>query len=162
MINSALEYCTQGWSVIPLKPRGKRPLVEWESYQGIAAGEDEIREWWDKWPDANIGVITGSVSGLVVIDLDGDGGAQLFEQYGLTMQRTGVVQTGKGYHGYYAYFDTDIGNRARWLSNSSCSVDVRGEGGYVVAPPSIHESGRVYQWVRPSAQIVALPQQLIA
>lgn len=70
LLTAALSYHKQGFSVIPLQAREKKPLIAWEEYQSRRAGEEEIRAWWSKWPDANVGVVTGAVSGLVVIDLD--------------------------------------------------------------------------------------------
>ena len=70
ILRAALAYATRGLSVIPIQPREKKPLIPWESSQSRPAAEDEIKGWWAKSPDANIGIVTGAVSGLVVIDLD--------------------------------------------------------------------------------------------
>jgi hypothetical protein len=59
-----------GFSVIPIEPRGKKPLIAWEPYQTHAPLADEIKTWWTKWPAANVGIVTGAVSGLVVLDID--------------------------------------------------------------------------------------------
>ena len=69
-LTAALDYCKRGFSVIPIIPKDKKPLIRWEEYQTRRATEDEIKEWWAKWPDANGGIVTGTVSGLVVIDID--------------------------------------------------------------------------------------------
>src|SRR5512135_3788901 len=71
----ALAYAHRGWSVLPIKPRGKTPLLDtWQQNQHTIATDYEIHEWFRQWPDANIGIITGRVSGLVVLDVDGDVG----------------------------------------------------------------------------------------
>ena len=69
--DAARAYAAHGWSVIPMQPRGKRPLVVWREFQQRAATVDEIDRWYRHWPDANVGIVTGQVSGIVV---RGDGG----------------------------------------------------------------------------------------
>lgn len=70
MVNSALAYGAREWSEIPMQPCGKRPLVAWREYRQRVAGEDEIVRWFRRWPDANVGVVTGRISGIVVVDVD--------------------------------------------------------------------------------------------
>jgi len=134
--------------VIPAQPGGKRPLVPWIEYQSRRPTEKEIRQWWQQYPNANIGIVTGKISGIVVIDLDLDkddneNGARIYEQAPTDL----IVKTGRGgYHLYYHYpEDVDhIPNRVGLLPG----VDIRADGGYVVAPPSVHSSGRLYEWTR--------------
>jgi hypothetical protein len=66
----AVSYLGRGWVPIPLTPHGKEPLISRKEYQKRLPTAEEVRGWWKRWPDANIGNVTGSVSGLVVIDLD--------------------------------------------------------------------------------------------
>ncbi len=160
LLEAALGYRRRGWSVIPLQPRGKKPLLaRWKEYQDTAAGAEEITEWWTAHPDANIGIITGSVSRLVVLDLDGSKAPQILRAH-LDLPRTGAVRTAKGFHLYYTSSNADIGNATRLLAEGDSAVDVRGEGGYVVAPPSVHETGKVYQWVIPPEEIIPLPPEI--
>ena len=70
LLNTALAYEKERLSVIPIQTRGKSPLLAWEPYQNRVATEEEINAWWTRWPDANVGIVTGAVSGLVVIDID--------------------------------------------------------------------------------------------
>jgi len=135
--------------VIPIQPGSKRPLVSWIEYQSRRSTEEEIHQWWQQHPNANIGIVTGKISGVVVIDLDLDkdggneSGAKIYEQALTDL----IVKTGRGgYHLYYRYpEDVDhISNRVGLLPG----VDVRADGGYVVAPPSAHSSGRLYEWIR--------------
>lgn len=70
LLSAALSYVKQGFSVIPIQAREKRPLIPWEQYQDRTATDEEIKTWWAKWPDANVEIVTGKISGLVVIDLD--------------------------------------------------------------------------------------------
>ncbi len=170
MLNDALRYQALGWSVIPLRWSGdvenrKKPQVEsWDSYQQTAATEDQVRSWCSQWPQANIGVVMGEVSGLVAIDLDGPKAVDLLRSVHVAVPLTASVSTGKGFHAYYRYPGYPVSNRARLLDDGQGSaVDVRGDGGYVVAPPSVHGSGRVYRWVRePSTGIAQLPADLAA
>ena len=69
-LEAALGYLRRGWSAIPIEPRGKRPLVAWLEFQDRAATPAEVEEWFARWPEANVGIVTGHVSGLVVLDVD--------------------------------------------------------------------------------------------
>jgi hypothetical protein len=141
----AIAYTARGWSVIPLQQRGKRPLLpSWSEYQSQRASEEEIREWWTRWPDANVGVVTGQVSGLIVLDLDGPGAVNFAKRHGVPP--TVVASTGKGWHVYFQHPGQPVQNAA--ALDGVKGLDVRGDGGYVVAPPSVHPSGRVYQWAK--------------
>ena len=70
MRRAALDYIGRGWSAVVLRPRDKFPLIRWEQYQYRAAERAEVQRWFDRWPDANVGIVTGQVSGLVVLDVD--------------------------------------------------------------------------------------------
>jgi putative DNA primase/helicase len=107
----------------------------------------KIRAWWRKWPNANIGIATGALGGIVVLDADfpkkGDVGlTTLLERLGLdAMPTTMEVNTGAGVHFYYKYDVDDIRDSA---SQIAPGIDVRGAGGQVVSAPSLHRSGRRY------------------
>lgn len=118
------------------------PLFAWKQYQTQRATEQEIRDWWKKCPDANIGIVTGSISGLAVVDLDSEDALKFVEANGGI--DTPFVKTGKGYHAYFKFQD---GIRNFQKKANLPDIDLRGEGGYVVAPPSIHESGHAYKWI---------------
>lgn len=143
MLTWALKYLSQGLSVIPLVPRGKEPLIDWKPYQTRPPSESAVREWFNKWPQANIGVLTGTVSDIVVIDLDGADGIKSGQSLQLASPVT--VTTGKGKHLWYRHPGEAVGNSVR----SFPGVDVRGDGGYVLAPPSIHPNGLRYRWLKP-------------
>lgn len=139
---AACEYVDRGLSVIPVG-RDKKPLVAWEQFQHRRATDEELAEWFERWPEANVAIITGHISGLVVVDADGEQGMNWLAT---NMPVTGVyARTGKGVHGYFRLNGQEVRNRARLAPE----VDVRGEGGYVVAPPSTHASGRPYEFVFP-------------
>lgn len=158
LLDAALDYQRRGWSVIPL--RGKKPIIKsWREFQETAATPEEIRAWWAAHPDASVGIVTGSVSRLVVLDFDGPRAAQLLRTR-VDLPRTATVRTGRGFHVYYEHSGGEIGNAARILAAGDSAVDVRGEGGYVVAPPSVHESGRIYSWAVPPEEIIPLPAEI--
>lgn len=162
MLEQALAYVARGWSVVPIRFAGtvedrKRPLLEsWEPYQKAPATEAQVRAWWGTWPAANIGLVMGAVSGLVALDLDGPNAAALLRAKTGDLPRTAAVQTGRGHHALYRHPGFPVPNRARLLSDGAESgVDIRGDGGYVVAPPSIHGNGRTYLWVVPPEEGLA-------
>ena len=151
LLDAAIEYATKyKWAVFPCSPMSKKPLTP-HGCKDAKKSVGAIKAWWKRWPDASIGIATGSVSGLIVIDedLDEDKGLNGYEAVTDWERINGhlpaTVQciTGRGgYHLYYQYNGTDIKNRAGILDG----VDVRGEGGYVIAPPSMHPNGTEYQW----------------
>src|SRR5207253_9672726 len=129
---------------LPVKARGKTPLVEWRTYQRRLPTLAEVREWFTRWPDANVGVVTGAVSGLVVVDLDSLEAVQEFlRRWGNQPLSTPVVRTGRGVQVYFRHPGASVPNRAGLLPDT----DIRGDGGFVVAPGSVHESGHVYRFL---------------
>ena len=162
-----LRYLELGWATIPLRFMGdadnrKRPAIEsWKEFQVAAPDRGQVEAWWSGAPEFGVGVITGSVSRLLVVDLDGPRAAALLKARGIELPRTATVKTGNGYHMYFRHPGADIGNRAKIITdNDGSSVDVRGEGGYVVAPPSVHGNGRVYEWMIPVEEMAGLPPEL--
>ncbi|NLE75621.1 MAG: hypothetical protein GX605_02565, partial [Chloroflexi bacterium] len=140
MLAAALAYAARGWAVFPCKPRGKEPLTP-HGCKDATTDAARVRAWWAKWPRANVGIACGP-SGLVVLDVDGDAGRASWAQLGQSGQ-TPTATTGKGQHLYYQANGHHVGNSAGKLGPG---LDVRGAGGYVVAPPSVHPSGAVYAW----------------
>ena len=144
-LKAALFYRGLGWSVIPCEARGKKPLVKWEPYQHEAATEEEIREWWsDKWPGANIAVVTGSTSGVLVLDVDGEAGAESMKDLP-PLGEAPESRTGSG--GAHHWFKHPGDGEYRNFTRGLPGLDFRGDGGYVIVPPSIHPNGTEYRWV---------------
>ncbi len=148
-MKAALDYGRLGWSVIPIESRGKQPLIRWQVYQYRRVDTAEIAEWFRRWPDANIAVVTGIVSNLVVLDLDPKHGAdasleQLEREHGPFAETVEARTGGGGRHLYFAHPGQIIRNRV----GIAPGVDLRGDGGYVVAPPSVHACGESYRWER--------------
>lgn len=142
LVDLALYYIQIGFSVIPIKPGGKESLIDWKFFQSRKTIPEEAQNWWTEKPNANIGIITGSISGILVMDVDGAEGIETLRQ--LEVPSTWKAQTGKGYHYYFKHPGGKIPNRIRMLPG----VDLKADGGYVVAPPSIHPTERPYTWLQ--------------
>lgn len=131
---------------------GKVPLVPWQRYQGELPTADELEQWWSKrWPQANIGMATGAFCGVVVLDLDSGEARKAALDRGIPP--TPTVFTGKpgGVHVWFRHPGTELRNFARRLPG----LDFRGDGGYVVVPPSLHVSRASYRWA-PGTQTLDL------
>lgn len=137
----ALQYAKAGFSIIPLKPRKKTPLIKWARFQKRKATEKEISNWWRKWPDANIGLLTGKINGITVFDQDGPQAEQIIKASGgLPPGPQSITNKGR------QYFFRQPGFSVQNDVNKKLDLDIRGDGGYIVAPPSIHPSGHTYSW----------------
>ena len=115
--------------------------MPWTQFQHRHPTEDEVNAWWDKWPEANLAIVTGKISNLVVFDIDKEDATEYAEEEG-GFPITVKAISGKGYHIYVQYPDFEVKNTA----DTNLGMDIRADGGYIVAPPSIHGSGRQYEW----------------
>ena len=140
LLKSARYYRDKcGFSVIPLL-KNKRPAIEWAEFQKRKATDEELKQWFSV--DCMLGIVCGSISNLSVVDVDNDDGRGAMEEYVSKDFLAPTVYTPRGgYHLYCRYVD-GVRNKAG-LSNG---IDIRGEGGYVVAPPSINDEGKEYKW----------------
>ena len=121
----------------------KAPVVySWTEYQTRLPTKEEVHHWFTINPDANIAIVTGKISGIVVFDLDSPEAVKYAEEMG-GFPETVKVKTGKGYHVYMKHPGFEIKNSV----NKNLDIDIRADGGYVVAPGSIHGSGHMYDWV---------------
>jgi len=148
LLKSALLYRSIGFSVIPIKPLGKKPITAWEEFQSRIASEDEIRAWWTKTPSANIGIVTGKISGIFVVDLDKyapDYSEEIFNQYFPDNLICPTASTARG--GQHLYFSYPENSNISIGARNVDGIDFRGEGGFVVAPPSIGENKKPYEWI---------------
>lgn len=147
---AAVWYCEHGFGIIPIQPRGKRPITT----NGLSDWFDDpegAKELWGKFPDLNIAIVCGSASGgLVVLDFDEDDGKDVhgydtlsdWEDESGELPATATAITGRGgmhflYRSKKSYHPS---------VNRDLGVDVRGEGSYIVAPPSVHPNGNRYEW----------------
>lgn len=144
-LKAALWYREKNFSVIPIKPGDKRPLIKWEEYQKRIATREEILQWWAKHPTANIGIVTGPVSNLAVVDIDTEEGRLAIQEYIPSDTPCPIVHTPRdGSHLYFAYPEgLEVRNNAGVVQG----CDFRGTGGYVVAPPSRNGNGKAYHWM---------------
>jgi hypothetical protein len=143
MLRAALAYRAYGLSVIPLRPKTKEAAIRWSKYQREMPTETEIRSWFAI--DRNIGIVCGSASGgLVVRDFD-DGDAYAAWAYE-NPDLARALPTVKTLRGYHVYFRVAGECPRLWVTDSG---EVRGAGGYVVAPPSTHPDGEKYKWIVP-------------
>lgn len=148
MLASALKYAAKGWYVLPCRPSGKEPLIP-HGVLGATADEDTIRRWWEAWPTANVAIATGARSGIVALDVDPRHGgdeslAAITQRYGPLPATLTVLTGGGGRHFYFTHPGGNVKN-ASGLGGWP-GIDLRADGGYVLAPPSIHPSGQAYRW----------------
>lgn len=160
----AAQYAAQGWPVFPChtpthggcsccrpdcSSPGKHPRTP-RGFQDASTDPKDVAGWWRRWPQANIGVVTGRPSGLVVIDIDPRHGGiesmqQLVRQHG-PLPSSPRVRTGSGgWHLLFAGPGRPIRNSVNQVGPG---IDVRADGGYVIAPPSLHVAGDRYVWTR--------------
>lgn len=149
MLDTAMTLaCEWGFSVIPVRTGTKRPAVEsWTQYQTVPADEEQIEEWWTKWPNANIAIVCGEVSGLIAADADAPEAVKWLEdRMGLSPVK---VLSGREGHCHYYYRWSAAAQRfidENWNRlHSEVHLDLQGNGRYVIAPNSIHENGNRYR-----------------
>ena len=160
MLDEALALAGCGFAVFPLHPRAKTPATE-HGFKDATTDASQIRDWWAKTPDANIGIATGEASGgLIVIDIDvdeakgKDGMLALKEWQEQHESLPPMLSATTGRGGFHLYYRSSRPRKN--TTNSEKSIDIRANGGYVVAPPSVHENGNEYRWNIPfDAEIIA-------
>jgi len=145
LLEYALKYASLGWHVFPLAPGKKTPITK-HGVKDATTDEAQIRAWWEKWPDANIGVACGAKSGVYVIDVDIDQEKGINGYDSLTefsdMPKTVAQGTPRG--GFHAFYRTD--NPPANKNSFRPGIDIRGDGYYVVLAPSVHPNGGRYRW----------------
>jgi hypothetical protein len=163
---AALEYLAHGWSVVPVRAREKRPLLAWQIYQQQRPAVADVRAWFARWPEANVAIVTGVVSGLVVVDVDREHGGEvslvrLEREHGPLPHTVEAISGGGGRHLYFAHPGGHVHNKV----GIAPGIDLRGDGGVIVAPPSIHPSGARYAWCKGRApddlRLAPLPSWLL-
>lgn len=173
-LRTALAYAQRGWLVFPcFEPNAnacacghagcsspaKHPRVA----HGLKAATGDfqvIQRWWTRWPRANVAIRTGAESGVVVVDVDPrHGGSRslsaLLADSGPLPDGPVVATGGGGVHAFFAHPGNPVRNDAG--RRLGAGLDVRGDGGYVIAPPSVHIAGRPYEWLEWRAPLPDLP-----
>ena len=179
-LTAALEYAEKGWPVLPVyepddqghcscgkgaacDSPAKHPRTR-HGFKDATTDESQIREWWRIWPNANVAVSTGPLSGLVVVDLDPRHGSdasfvRLKAEYGPIPETLTCVTGGGGQHLYFVSPGSSIRSRTGVLRG----IDVRADGSYIIVAPSRHSSGQLYAWNdSPRRDIAQLPDPLRA
>jgi hypothetical protein len=180
LIDAALKLARDGFPVFPIHSvdsggctcgdskcsnAGKHPRTA-HGFKDATTDRVTLRKWWRQWPNSNIGIATGTTSGLIVLDIDSrhDGLVSLSElelRHG-RLQKSHRVRTGGG--GQHLYFKAPT-VPIKSKSGVATGIDVRGNGGYIVAPPSRHKTGNRYEWLgaeRPDlSSLPEIPRWLI-
>jgi len=180
----ALAYSRYGWYVFPVHSIrdgrctcgrqacadiGKHPWAQpgaWHGLNDATRDENEICRWWERFPAANVGIAT-EASGLIVLDIDASHGgeeslAELVAKYGRLDETIVALTGGGGQHFLFAAGEHRVATRAPALGPEYSGVDTRAIGGYIVAPPSLHRSGRRYAWEASCSKVAApVPEWLI-
>lgn len=141
------EYLQRGWNVIPAN--GKKAAIEWKEYQRRRATIDEVRQWFIE-SRHNVAIVTGEISDLVVVDGDK---LEVARKWWKDHPSPLVSKTGKGVHMCYRHPHVEIPNRQGFVDG----LDLRGDGGYVIAPPSKHPDGKPYEWLRYTESLDEIP-----
>lgn len=146
---AALAYAARGLYVFPLKPQTKVPATL-DGLKAATTDAETVRGWWQRWPTANVAIRTGRESGVIVLDVDVQhgGGATLAElerKHGRLPATAETLTGGGGKHLFFRHPGHEVRNSSGRLG---AGLDVRGDGGYVCVPPSVHENGRAYKWTR--------------
>jgi len=170
-LDAALDYATRGWRVVPIIPGDKRPpLIAWQ--EQATCDPELIRLWWNGAFDGyGVGIATGKASGLWVLDIDTGAGknghdtlADLEAEHGKLPDTVEVVTGSGGRHIYFAWPD-GVEIRNDQAGRLGPGLDVRGEGGQVLAPPTLHPSGPAYEWEASShpddVELALAPEWLI-
>ena len=147
LLRAALAYARRGIPVFPCEARGKAPLT-YSGFLDATTDPRRIEAWWRRWPGANVGIPTGERSGLLVLDVDlrdgGPGSLAELERAGGPLPETARARTGGG--GMHVFFQYPTGEVVRSSAGRlGPGLDVRGEGGYVVVPPS--RTRGAYEWL---------------
>lgn len=147
VLEQANEYIDQGWSILPVKPSEKRPyMTNWLQYQHVKATKEMAENWFTSLTGAGVGMVTGRISGVVVLDIESYCKIpieELLRRYPTQM----VSRTGSGgYHLFYLYPNDvpKIANRVGIFEGA----DIRADGGFIVLPPTRHPNGKQYEWVK--------------
>lgn len=158
-VDRALEYVDLGWSILPVRPDDKRPyMTNWLQYQKTRADRDLVTSWFSSLSNAGVGLVTGRISGVVVLDVEHDCPIPIEDI--LRKYPTGMISKsgGGGRHLFYNYPRGvgRISNRVRIFEGA----DLRADGGFIVLPPTLHPSGGRYEWLR-RGPMGAFPRELL-
>lgn len=186
LLQAALRYAQAGFSVFPLhnpifadgsvgsvkcscregrtcEKIGKHPRT-WHGLKDATMDVETIKSWWQKSPNANIGLLTGKQAGVFVLDVDVKSGGfysleELQDSYGELPATLTAITGSNGKHLIFNYPDVRLSNSTSLIASG---LDIKSDNGYVVAAPSVHQSGGRYQWHGVNTEIADAPAWLIA
>jgi hypothetical protein len=163
-LEAALSYARRGWAVFPLhnpvesgicscaagkacRSIGKHPRTR-QGLKDATTNEQQVRAWWRRWPQANVGLAMGKISNLVALDVDPRSGgdaslAELFDEHGAFPATLEALTGGGGFHFLFSHPGVKFKNSSSVLGEG---LDIKTDGGYIVAAPSLHASGKRYKW----------------
>jgi len=164
-LTEALRCAERGWPVFPLHSikdgkctcgkldcgnPGKHPRVK-NGFHAATTDKETIQRWWKRWPNSNYGIVTGSISGIVVVDIDPENGGDesyewLVENYEKLPDTVESITGKRGTHIFLKHPQNGMKIPSRSSFADMPGLDIRGEGGYVVGPQSMHERGTRYEW----------------
>lgn len=137
-------FVERGYSVIPVRKSNKKAYPAWTEYQSRLPTHEELKKWWYDWPDANVALITGKLSGVNVIDIDTKEGQKAVEEFIPDNFISPTSKTPKGGRHYFFKYKHGLRNKSKVLDG----VDIRTDGGYAIVPPSINSNGKTYEWFK--------------
>jgi len=155
-LEHAQDYREYGFSIIP-QAQDKKPLISWTQYQERKPTPEEIEAWWTTWPDANVGLVCGKISGITVIDLDTEKAIEEARDFGLRSYECPKVKTPRqGRHYHFAYVDGLASGQY-----GENKIEVKNDGHLITLPPSTRE-GRIYEWESPlKISLPKIPQAFL-
>jgi Bifunctional DNA primase/polymerase, N-terminal len=161
ILKAALDYLGRGWSVVPVQ--GKQPLERWQRWQFCAMTPAQAERAFTRPEVTGVAVVCGKVSGLMVLDFDGQPGRDAYKDFcafGLIEPERATVTTGSG--GKHVYYPLESWARtAVWKYQDARAGELRADGGYVLAPPSLHPNGQLYTWDAPAPhRLEPMPENL--
>ena len=138
------KYISKGFSFFPLRKKSKKPLFDWAVYQTRRPTQEEVSDWRSKGLLNQVAIVCGAVSGIIVLDVDDPPTFEAWiKEHNYSMPPTPMVRTsGDKYHAYFKHPGGKIKNSVKKIPGA----DIKADGGYVVAPPSIHPNGAAYEW----------------
>lgn len=158
LLTAAVRYAEHGWAIFPLRPRSKHPLhKDAGGFHEATSDPQTVADWWAQDPNANIGLAPGP-SRLLIADVDGATAELTARALGLFDEPTLTVETGRpdfpGRHLYFRHPGGSVGNlrlaiydgKLQRVPGTDPGLEIKADAGYVLLPPSIHPSGRVYRW----------------
>jgi len=164
MLAYAKKYLSYGWPVIPCRLTAdkdgkvqKKPCVSWREFQTRLPNEAMLESWWRAYPDAHLGVVTGGNAGIFAVDCDVGHTAADLASLGLPETMSSVTPSG----GRHYFLKHPGGVKIKTIAGLLPKIDIRGDGGFIVLPPSSYPDGRKYAWATSGTPMAAAPEALI-